>query len=114
MLILAKAFSAEGGARKEQESLRKRISGMWGFLAYRSAGVRLGLQCLLAVSAEENMRFQFFKLNRRTQRSAPCSSWHISISLQHKTTSGQADAITCPFCASCRQASSSSKHTWLH
>ena len=62
MFILehAKTFCTEGGARKEQESVRKWIGGMWGFLAYRSAGVRLGLQCLLAVSAEENMRCHLF------------------------------------------------------
>lgn len=33
---------------------------MWVFLAYGSAGIRLGLECLLVVSAEENMRFHIF------------------------------------------------------
>jgi len=60
ILVYAKTFSTKGGARKKHDSITECTSGTWGFLAYRSAGVRLGLQHLLDVSAEENMRFQLF------------------------------------------------------
>lgn len=99
----AKAFCTREGARKEKQALGSGwVVACVGFLAYRSAGIRLALQCLLALSAEENMRFHLFSKIRACS-AAFCATTHPfpSALLGNVHSSSWRQCRTSYFCSRC-------------
>lgn len=67
------------------------------FLARRTAGIKLGLQHLLALSAAENRRFHLFSKIRACS-AALYTAHTVSMSLHSKATSAQTDIIVSLSC----------------